>query len=148
MKKLLVSFMSLLLCVIFAGCSNSSETAAVTKVSQQPDVDLTSLSSTMVYSEVYNMLISPDEYVGKIVKMNGQFTVYSNEDNTQNYYAVVIADATACCQQGFEFVWDGHDYPDDYPEEGQEIEVTGEFQTYQEGELTYCHLIANDVQIL
>ena len=28
------------------------------------DVDLTVLSSTMVYSEVYNMMVSPDNYKG------------------------------------------------------------------------------------
>ena len=36
------------------------------------DVDLTVLSSTMVYSEVYNMLLfTPDSYLGKTVKMMG-----------------------------------------------------------------------------
>ena len=37
------------------------------------DVDLTQMNATMVYSEVYNMLYYPDEYVGKIVKINGPF---------------------------------------------------------------------------
>lgn len=33
------------------------------------DVDLTQLSSTMIYAEVYNMMVTPDEYVGKTVRM-------------------------------------------------------------------------------
>ena len=37
------------------------------------DVDLTRLSSTMVYSEVYNMMYAPDDYIGKTIKMTGQF---------------------------------------------------------------------------
>ena len=31
------------------------------------DVDLTNLSSTMVYSEVYNMMSTPENYIGKTV---------------------------------------------------------------------------------
>ena len=37
------------------------------------DVDLTRLSSTMVYSEVYNMMNAPGDYIGKTIKMTGQF---------------------------------------------------------------------------
>ncbi len=32
------------------------------------DVDLTKISSTMVYSEVYNMMLSPDNYTEKPLK--------------------------------------------------------------------------------
>lgn len=54
----------------------------------------------------------------------------------------MIADATACCQQGLEFVPTGScKYPEDFPALGAEISVTGEFQTYMEGENMYCHLI-------
>ena len=35
------------------------------------DVDLTRLSSTMVYSEVYNMMNAPGDYIGKTIKMTG-----------------------------------------------------------------------------
>ena len=41
------------------------------QASGEPDVDLTTLSSTMVYSEVYNMMCEPDRYLGKRIKMNG-----------------------------------------------------------------------------
>lgn len=42
------------------------------------DVDLTALSSTMVYSEVYNIITNPEDYIGKTVKMHGQFTFHEN----------------------------------------------------------------------
>jgi len=59
----------------------------------------------------------------------------------------VIADATACCQQGLEFIWNGaHAYPDDYPEQESEIEITGVFQSYQEGSSTYYYLLVDDVK--
>ena len=112
------------------------------------DVDLTKLSSTMVYSEVYNMMYSPDDYVGKTIKMEGQFAIYQATDENgalipdQIYFACVIADATACCSQGLEFVLAGeHTYPDDYPELGNEITVTGTFELYEEGGFQYCRLV-------
>lgn len=37
----------------------------------QIDVDLTKLSSSMVYAEVFNMMVQPQDYVGKQVKMAG-----------------------------------------------------------------------------
>ncbi|SDB13034.1 hypothetical protein [Eubacterium oxidoreducens] len=105
------------------------------------DVDLTQLSSTMVYSEVYNMMLVPDEYIGKTVKMNGAFTTYENEETGQIYYACIIQDATACCSQGIEFELAGdYTYPDDYPQEDTEIVVQGTFETYEEDGLTYCRL--------
>lgn len=105
------------------------------------DVDLTVLSSTMVYSEVYNMLASPDQYIGKTVKMDGLFTYYYDKPTGNYYFACIIQDATACCAQGIEFVLtDEYTYPDDYPEADAEICVVGVFDTYEEKGDTYCTL--------
>ena len=43
--------------------------------------------------------------------------------------------------RGIEFVLSGdHKYPDDYPKVNEEICVVGVFDTYQEGDYTYCTL--------
>ena len=113
------------------------------------DVDLTVLSSTMVYSEVYNMLyFYPENYYGKTVKMTGQFNVYQWVDESGVVadmpvaYACIISDAAACCAEGMEFVLEGdYTYPEDYPELGTEITVIGEFQSYEENEMTWYHLV-------
>ena len=77
------------------------------------DVDLTQLSSTMVYSEVYNMMSRPNDYVGKVVKMSGGFSYYYDQSAGAYYFACLISDATACCSQGMEFVRKGEfTYPD------------------------------------
>ncbi len=105
------------------------------------DVDLTALSSTMVYSEVYNMMVSPEQYIGKTVKMDGLFAYYHDESTGNYYFACIIQDATACCAQGIEFVLtEDYVYPDDYPEVDEEICVVGVFDTYQDGDYTYCTL--------
>ena len=112
------------------------------------DVDLTVLSSTMVYSEVYNMLYNdPAHYLGKTVKARGTFSIYQlvtdgvlQPDPVS--YACIISDATACCAEGMEFVLKGDlTYPDDYPELGAEITVIGEFQPYEENGVTWYHLV-------
>ena len=128
------------------------ETPGKSKPSQsyagKVDVDLTVLSSTMVYSEVYNMLyFYPEDYYGKTVKANGIFAIYQMvvDGVTQPApvaYACIIADATACCAEGMEFVLEGdYTYPDDYPELGAEITVIGEFQSYEENGMTWYHLV-------
>ncbi len=105
------------------------------------DVDLTVLSSTLVYAEVYNMMVSPDDYEGKTVKMSGQFSYLCDESTGKEYFACIIQDATACCAQGIEFELAGdYVYPDDYPEIGEEVCVTGVFETYMEGNYIYCTL--------
>ena len=105
------------------------------------DVDLTEMSSTMVYSEVYSMLATPEDYIGKTVKMNGIFNYYHDVETGNYFFACIIRDATACCSQGIEFeLTDDYIYPDDYPEVGGDVSVIGVFDTYMEGEYLYCTL--------
>ena len=107
----------------------------------EAEVDLTALNSNMVYSEVAAMVSTPEKYIGKTVKMKGPFAVYHDETTDNYYFACVIRDATACCAQGIEFeLADKRTYPDDYPEIDEEICVVGVFDTYKEGEYTYCTL--------
>ncbi len=107
----------------------------------EPDIDLTVLSATMVYSEVYNMMVSPEEYIGKTIKMKGPFSFYHDEITDNNYFACIIQDATACCAQGIEFILtEDYSYPDDYPRADEEICVVGVFDTYLEDGYEYCTL--------
>lgn len=117
------------------------------------DIDLTALSSTMVYSEVYNMMVTPENYIGKTVKMRGQLEIAQpldadgNPDPQRIYFSCVIADATACCAQGIEFVLAGeHKYPEDYPQPGAEITVSGTFRTYEEDGYIYGQLYDAEMQ--
>ncbi len=105
------------------------------------DIDLTQLSSTMVYSEVQGMMTTPKDFTGKTVKMRGAFRVYQDEATGNTYYACVIADATACCAHGIEFrLAKSLKYPEEYPPLYTIITVAGTFGTYSEGENSYCQL--------
>lgn len=150
MKKIIAIILTLVLALSFVACSKNSDinensnsktttkTTETTTEAKSVDLDLTKLSSTLIYSEVYNMLITPDDYKGKIVKMKGQFNQYTDEQTGETYNAVIIPDATACCQQGLEFELQNKTNPNF--EQGTEITVVGTFDTYSEGELLYCHL--------
>ncbi len=117
------------------------EEAAMT---EEVDIDLTTMGPDMVYATVYQLMVDPDTYAGKKIRMKGFYYAAYYEPTDTYYHYGVIQDALACCQQGLEFVWgDGsHVYPDEYPAEETEIYVTGTFETYQEeGDLNlYCHL--------
>ena len=143
MKKHLSIVIALcLLCLGAAGCSKKS-----------PDgggfIDLTKLSGTLVYAEVYNMTNSPEDYIGKTIKMSGTYNASFYEPTQQYYHAVIIQDAAACCASGLEFQWSGkHTYPDDYPENGTIVEVTGVFGTYEELGQTYPYLATDALTVL
>ena len=111
----------------------------ITDVDRSGEVlDLTAISSTLVYSEVYNMIYEPELYVGKTIIMEGSFAVSFDESTGNYYYGCIIQDATACCAQGMEFVPAGKlTYPDDFPELGTTIRITGVYGSYTEASGTY-----------
>lgn len=123
--------------------------AAITALSgcgSNTDVDLSRMSGTVAYSEVYNMMSDPESYVGKTVKMRGTFDAYESEQTNKTYFSCIIPDATGCCAEGIEFEWAGsHSYPEDYPEINHYITVTGIFEGYEEDGVRYYHLADADV---
>lgn len=159
MKKYLSSFLMFCLLVIFAaGCAKNDTSLSDSSTHETPensapesmavDVDLTLLSSTMVYAEVYNIMMNPTQYIGKTIKINGPYYAQYFDETGLFYHYVIIEDATACCAQGLEFIWNGeHIYPDDYPEDQTRIEVIGVFDSYEELDETWYYLAVNDISI-
>ena len=151
MKKLIKVY-ALLAVGMFSGCAKILPTQAKNvlfpKKQNTGVVDLTRMSPTMVYAEVFNMMVEPENYVGKTVKMNGMFYVYPDEKKDSYTFACIIMDATACCAQGIEFRLRGeHAYPADYPEPNTNITVQGTFYTYEEDGFTHTLLIDADMTV-
>lgn len=134
-----------------AGKGKSSKSKSKTK-GNKIDVDLNNLNANVVYAQVFQMMTEPDKFIGKRIRMSGQFNVYAaqegNPSGVTEYYAIIIADAQACCQQGIEFVWPGHTYPDGFPEVKSNASVTGIFEVYEENGKKYCRLVADTVEQL
>ena len=144
MKKNFLTMVLILSMLLISSCGQKTASFDTFSVSSSDlshiDVDLTELSSTMVYSEVYNIMSSPEDYIGKTMKVRGMYYSWYSDDGTVSYPACVIQDATACCQQGIEFVLDSGDYP----EEGDEVTVIGTFDSYVDktDNLVYYHLVS------
>lgn len=137
---------ALLAAFLFAGCS-AKNPGANQAAGSGVDVDLTRLSSTMVFAEVYNMVTTPEDYLGKTVKLSGPY--YTSYYDEENHHYVIIEDATACCLQGLEFKWNGtHEYPADYPGHMEPIEVAGVFDSYLSFGQTCYYLAVNDLSIV
>ncbi|MCR5703329.1 MAG: hypothetical protein K6G85_01800 [Eubacterium sp.] len=108
------------------------ETAVV-----EDTIDLTKMSSTMVYSQVNDIVMYPDQYIGKEIIMEGTNGIYKEDSAKKVYYSCIIQDATACCAQGIEFqLKKGIKYPKD----GEVVRVRGIFNVYEEGGYSFCRL--------
>jgi len=148
-QKAVVRFVVLLLGAMvlsLSACGDSSEESTGSAgdngnssvAVQSVDLDLTQLSSTMVYSEVYNIMMDPESYVGKIIRMDGQCLSAYYDPTESTYYSIVIQDATACCAQGIEYVLsEGVEYPAD----DTTATVVGRFEPYEEDGTTWYHLV-------
>lgn len=115
-------------------------------VSEQVDLDLTQMNANMIYAEVFNMLIEPENYENKNIKISGYFNVFTNENTNEKYYAIIIPDALECCQQGLEIVWLGEHSPDEYPTQGEKITIIGRYTIRElENGITYNYLAVSKI---
>ena len=125
----------------------TSAKSAVSADGSKIDYDLSEMNSNMVYSQVFNMMIEPEIYDDKVIKMRGNFAVYPNSPtaNGGTSYAVIISDALACCQQGIEFKYD---FGDKLPKEGDIITVTGVYVTAMlPGDMVFNYVKADSVEM-
>ncbi len=157
MKKVICVLMLCVMCVsLLCGCTTGDADAiepvkTSTEIYNDSDVqlDLSLMSGTVVYSMLSNIMYEPDKYIGQVIRLAGYYSVWEDPETGMIYHSCVIPDATACCAQGMEFVWAGeHTNPDDYPELGTDMIVTGKLESYMEGEYMYLHLVNADVQWL
>lgn len=151
MKKIIA--LLLLMVLALTSCSGKEKNDTETKATEPKavaaaeadkgsyDIDLSAFSTIAAYSEISNMIKSPTKYMGKSIKVKGVFATAGSEESGKVYFACVIKDETACCNQAIEFVLaDKRKYPDEYPKVGSEITVAGNFATYYEGEKMYIEL--------
>lgn len=133
--------------------SNVTDTENVqSEVAENVDYDLTVMDSNMVYATVWQLMVNPDEYIGKQFKIKGNYYVTWYEPTQQYYHYILIQDAVACCAQGLEFIWEdgSHIYPEEYPADGTEVEIVGTFETYREDgdQNLYCRLKDASMEVM
>lgn len=121
---------------LLCSCNNTTKSTPY-------DIDLVNQSPTFIYSLVLNIVNSPYEFANKHIRLSGYYSEEFLPETNTTYHYVIIPDATQCCQQGLEFVYEGT-----YPSVGDEIIVTGDTEIYKEGELEYYHILASDLEVI
>lgn len=162
MKRICLFIFIIAALSLLAGCANGGPIPAAADTSQgsagsgyslpanepgEVDIDLTKLSSTMVFAQVNSMMEDPGRYLGQRVKMSGPYYASAAELAGQYYHYCIIEDATACCAQGLEFIYDGDTARENYPEDGAAIEVYGVFDQYEEDGLVYYYIAADTLEL-
>ena len=143
MKKRL----ALLLALFLIPASLSATFAETASEPLQVDLDLSQMSGTIVYAQIYNIQYDPGAYLGKVIRVRGYYSFFREPSNGNLYYACVIPDATACCMQGMEFVpFNEPEDPDHFMEDNADITVTGRLETYVEDGAFYLHLVDASVE--
>lgn len=97
------------------------------------DLDLSKYNSIMLFAEMYNMTLMPEDYDSKIIKIKGQFSSYEDPKTKEVRYIVFCMDATACCGQAMDFILqDPSQHPENTFAPDSEITVVGRFEIYEE----------------
>lgn len=126
-------------------------TEEITHTTDETTLDLTAMNDHDAYHKLEQILLTPDNYIGKSITITGEYSSVHYSHAQQRYYYVLLADDDGCSQM-LEFVWgDGsHVYPDEYPKEGTLIRVSGTFETYQDkGDPSiYCRLTNATLKVL
>jgi hypothetical protein len=170
MKKLLSLILILSLMIsLFVGCADNestsdssipgsdtadateSESENSTSIEPDPrvDVDLTVMSSTMVFAEVNRIVTDPIGTLGNKIKAEGAFDIFTDEDADQNFYYIIIFDALECCQEGLEMIFpESYTFPEDYPSQDEEIEVIGTLSSHNDYGVEYYYLSVEEINVL
>jgi len=90
------------------------------------------MSYNVLSGVLFDILIDPDKYSDKTLKVTGEFNTQIHEGN--RYFSVIKWDATGCCPTGIDFIPpDNMKYPENFPESGSEITVSGQLRYINTG---------------
>lgn len=143
--------------ILQSSSKNETEPAAQNELSSQNepssqnkpsapkiDYDLSNMNYNMISAITFEMLVEPEKYTDKSVKISGQF--YSEVYEGKRYYSVIIWDATLCCPAGLDFIPpEGFEFPQDFPALEENITVIGKMQENPEtGDLIY---VASSIEV-
>lgn len=161
MTKKILTILSALLVLSFSGCKKNIQkkeislqkenenqvleketlekkefqSVRVEKITEKADVDFTPLNYNMASAQVFEMMINEESYVGKSVRIKGKF--YTDIGEYGRFFSVFYYDATACCQTGLSFVLSkDKTFPEDYPQDLEDIEIYGIYKTGEAGGLS------------
>ena len=130
----------------------SAEDESIESTKDGPSVsskkDVIEIKEKMFISQVNDIYLNKEDYLGKTIKLEGLFKMQQGYDKS---YCFVLRYGPGCCgydgNVGFEVAWDD-EKKNAYPGEDSWVEATGELKTYEEDgytEFLYLDLISLNV---
>lgn len=115
------------------------------EIADTPQLDLSRMSPTMAYAQLYNIFMEQEKYVGQTIKMRGQYVAMRDENEVAKYHFVMVYDNAACCQLGMEFLMTP---AENLPKDNSLIELTGVFDICNDAGEKFCVLRVKEVSVL
>lgn len=113
-----------------------------------PHMDLSDMSYTMAYAQVYSMVMAPKRHAGETMRIQGSYYGFQTEDG-EDVHLILIIDDAGCCEVGMEFQMTGnHKWPQDFPPNNSIIRLTGLVDTISHGDNVFPLLVANEIQVV
>lgn len=143
MKK--ISLIITMACLLI-GCGNETSTDTVDGVEIQEkviDIDISIMSEIMAYAQANNIATYPEEFLGDVIKIRGEYFREVQPLMDMDYSLVLLMDDTNCCQAFLEI-----ELPSDaaYPNIGSYITVTGELKMKTIDGYEYPYIDVTDYQ--
>lgn len=114
-----------------------------------PDIDLSAMGRTMLCAAVYDIKKHPENYLGRRIRMSGQFAIIQGldaqgeEDPDKLFYNCVFPLA----QNSLEFGVAGEpSYPEDFPDLEAPVTVEGVYEKYEDGGTTYYRVGQSSIE--
>jgi uncharacterized membrane protein YcgQ (UPF0703/DUF1980 family) len=120
-------------------------------VSRKSDSAVVEIKEKMFIAQTNDVYLNPEDYLGKIIKLEGLFKAMPTESDFCYYF--VLRYGPGCCgtdgNAGFEVVWDNKVFPDkSYPKEDDWVEAIGKLTYYEENGYPYLYLVLSSLSVL
>ena len=67
------------------------------------ELDLSKMNADFVYAFIFQIIVEPEKYEGKTIRMTGTFETFYDDAPYGRHDYCIITDVLACCAQGLEF---------------------------------------------
>jgi hypothetical protein len=141
-KKIILTLGVSILLLMLMGCSGEDTVSEV-------DLDLTALSPFMAYAAAERVMTNPDEYLGSVIRVRGEFFNFYIPDEGEYVNFILFDDGAGCCEQGFEIrMRDNLTDTGELPKMDTLIEVVGTFTDCEERGWRTFYLELNEFTVL
>lgn len=127
MKRMLAMVMALTLMAAAALCEAPTRSGL--------DLDLSTMNNNINYAQMKQVMNDPAAYAGQTICVKGKFS-YSEATGRS---AIILCDASGCCEISLQFLLPGMTYPDDFPPLYTDVAVTGRLEVLDEAGESWVH---------